>query len=90
MSTRLYVGNLPYTTTEEDLRTAFEQGGRRVREVILIADRDTGRPKGFGFIEMGSAEDAQSAIAEFDGKDYGGRVLKVSVAKERAQRPPGS
>jgi RNA recognition motif-containing protein len=89
MATRLYVGNLPYTTTEDELRAAFEGGGRRVREVLLIADRESGRPKGFGFVEMGSAEDAQSVIAEFDGQDFGGRVLKVSIAKERAPGPPG-
>ena len=88
MTTRLYVGNLPYSTTEEDLRTAFAEGGRHVQEVVLISDRDTGRPKGFGFVQMGSAAEAQAVIAEFDGHDFGGRQLKVSVAQERTPRPP--
>ena len=89
MGTRLYVGNLPYSTTEDDLRAAFEGDGRSVREVALISDRETGRPKGFAFVEMGSDADAQAAITEFDGKDFDGRTIKVNEARERQPRGGG-
>jgi len=83
MTTKLYVGNLNYTTTEDGLRTAFAADGRTVKEVAIPNDRDTGRPRGFAFIQMGSESDAKAAIAALDGKDLDGRSLKVNEAKER-------
>ena len=87
MGTRLYVGNLPFSTDEQQLRELFEQNSRSVEEVKLITDRETGRPRGFGFVEMGSVEDAESAIRELDGQDFGGRSIKVNEARERNQGP---
>jgi RNA recognition motif-containing protein len=83
MTTKLYVGNLNYTTTEAGLRTAFAADGRTVREVAIPNDRDTGRPRGFAFVEMGSEGDAKAAIAALDGMDLDGRSLKVNEAKPR-------
>jgi RNA recognition motif-containing protein len=83
MGTRLYVGNLSYDSTEAGLRAAFEADGRQVSEVALIMDRETGRPKGFAFIQMGSEQDAKAAIAALDGKEVGGRAIRVSEAQER-------
>jgi len=83
MGTRLYVGNLPFSVDESTLRELFEQNNRTVEEVKLITDRDTGRPRGFGFVEMGSSEDADSAIRELDGYQLEGRPLKVNEARER-------
>ncbi len=82
--TRLYVGNLSYDTTESSLRTAFEQGGRKVTEVKMVTDRDTGRPRGFAFVDMASPADAQAAMAQWDGQDLDGRTLKVNEAQERS------
>jgi RNA recognition motif-containing protein len=84
-SAKLYVGNLSYDTTEATIRSAFEAHGE-VASVTLITDRDTGRPKGFGFVEMGSAEEAQKAKSALDGTQMDGRALKVDVAKEQAPR----
>ena len=83
MGTKLYVGNLNFTTTEDVLRTAFAANGRTVKEVAIPSDRETGRPRGFAFVEMGSEGDAKAAIAALDGKDLDGRSLKVNEAKER-------
>ena len=83
MGTRLYVGNLPFSVDESTLRSLFEQNDRKVEEVKLITDRDTGRPRGFGFVEMGSSEDADKAIRELDGYQLEGRALKVNEARER-------
>ena len=83
MRTRLYVGNLSFNTSEDTLRAAFEQGGRKVVEVRLVTDRETGQPRGFGFVEMGSAEEAQAAMSEWDGQQLDGRTLKVNEAQER-------
>jgi RNA recognition motif-containing protein len=80
MDTKLYVGNLPYTTTEDDLRTLFAGAGTVV-SVALIKDRDTGRSKGFGFVEMGSQSEAENAIKQFNGASFGERVLKVNIAR---------
>lgn len=82
--TRLYVGNLSFNTSEETLRQAFEQGGRKVVEVKIVTDRDTGRPRGFGFVEMSSPDEAQAAISEWDGQQLDGRNLKVNEAQERS------
>jgi RNA recognition motif-containing protein len=81
--TRLYVGNLNFNTTESSLRTAFEADGRQVVEVKIVTDRDTGQPRGFGFVEMGSPADAEAAIAALDGQQLDGRTLRVNVAQER-------
>ena len=88
-SAKLYVGNLSYETSESTVRTAFEAHGEVV-SVNLITDRGTGRPKGFGFVEMGSVEEAQAAKSALDGTELDGRALKVDVAKEQAPRPPRS
>jgi cold-inducible RNA-binding protein len=87
--TRLYVGNLSWTTTDESLRMAFSEGGRTVKDVHIMTDRETGRSRGFGFVEMGSKEDADAAIAALDGAELDGRNIKVNEARERAPRPAG-
>jgi len=84
MGTRLYVGNLPFSVDESTLRSLFEQNERSVEEVKLITDRETGRPRGFGFVEMGNSEDADKAIQELDGHQLDGRALKVNEARERS------
>ncbi len=86
---KLYVGNLSYSTSEDALRTAFEAHGE-VTSVNLITDRDSGRPKGFGFVEMATPEAAQAAKEALDGTELDGRTLKVDVAKEQAPRAPRS
>ena len=84
MGTRLYVGNLPFSADEHGVRTLFEQNERKVEEVKLITDRDTGRPRGFGFVEMGSSEDADKAIEALNGYEMNGRQLNVNEARERS------
>jgi RNA recognition motif-containing protein len=79
--TKIYVGNLPFTATESDVRALFEAHGA-VQSVALINDRETGRPRGFGFVEM-SSSDAQRAIQSLNGKDMGGRPLRINEAQER-------
>ncbi len=81
MSKRLYVGNLPFDASIDDIRAAFEAHGT-VHDVSLATDRDTGRSRGFGFVEM-DEEGARAAIAGLDSKDFGGRELKVDEARER-------
>ncbi len=91
MGTRLYVGNLPFSMDEQQVRELFEQNGRQVREVKLITDRETGRLRGFGFVEMGSQDDADAAVRALNGYDAGGRPLTVNEAREReggGGRPP--
>ena len=85
MSKRLYVGNLPYTTTEESLQEMFSAVGP-VDSVKLITDRDTGRSKGFAFVEMATDEAAERAIEEFNGKKLEGRPLTVNEAKPQPTR----
>ena len=89
MGSRLYVGNLSWDTTEDALRAAFEQGGRSVKEVHMVTDRDTGKPRGFAFVEMANEQDAQSAISEMDGASLDGRNIKVNEAQERPARGGG-
>ena len=84
MGSKLYVGNLSYDITEEDLREAFGADGRKVSEVAVVMDRDTGRPRGFAFVTMSSSADAQAAISSLDGNALKGRNLKVSEAQERS------
>jgi cold-inducible RNA-binding protein len=88
MEAKLYVGNLPYTTVDADLQTLFSQAGT-VKSAQVIRDRASGRSKGFGFVEMASSEEAQSAITMFHGKDYSGRPLTVNLARPREDRPGG-
>ncbi len=83
MGNRLYVGNLSYDTTEDSLRSAFEEGGRNITDLHILIDRETGRSRGFGFVEMGSPEEAQQAIETWDGRELDGRRLKVNEARER-------
>lgn len=80
----IYVGNLPYELAEEDLRQAFEAFGE-VSSVNIIMDKYSGRPRGFGFVEMPSDEQAQAAIDGLNGKDLGGRALNVNQARPRAE-----
>jgi RNA recognition motif-containing protein len=82
--TRLYVGNLPWSSTEDDVREMFEAIGT-VESVALITDRETGRSRGFAFVEM-SPENAQKAMQDLDGKDIDGRALRVNEAQERQPR----
>ena len=89
MGNRLYVGNLPFSATEEQIRELFGRNGRTVNEVKLVTDRETGRPRGFGFVEMGSSEEADAAARELDGYNLDGRPLKVNEARERSSAPPG-
>jgi RNA recognition motif-containing protein len=89
METKLYVGNLNYATTEDDLRALFSQAGA-VESVELIKDRDTGRSKGFAFVQMGSQVDAETAISKFNGYTLANRALKVNIARPREERPAGS
>jgi RNA recognition motif-containing protein len=79
----LYVGNLPFSAEETSVRALFEQNERQVEEVKLITDRETGRPRGFGFVDMGNSEDADKAIAELNGTEMDGRALTVNEARER-------
>lgn len=83
MGNRLYVGNLPFSADENEVRSLFEQNDRQVTEVKLITDRETGRPRGFGFVEMASNEDADKAVRDLDGHQMDGRALKVNEARER-------
>ena len=88
MEAKLYVGNLPYTTVDADLENLFSQAGP-VKSAKVIRDRASGRSKGFGFVEMSSSDEAQSAITMFHGKDYSGRPLTVNLARPREDRPGG-
>jgi RNA recognition motif-containing protein len=89
MGTRLYVGNLSYNVTEPELREAFGEEGRNVVEVKVVMDRDTGRPRGFAFVEMGSDAEASAAITSLTGREIQGRAINVSEARERAPRGGG-
>ena len=88
MGSKLYVGNLSYDTTNEALQQLFSAHGT-VDSAQVIMDRETGRSKGFGFVEMSSDQEAQAAIAALDGQQQGGRALKVNEAKPREDRPRG-
>lgn len=88
METKLYVGNLPYSLSEADLQAMFAQAGT-VKSAVIIKDRDSGRSKGFGFVEMETQEEMQNAISMFNGKDYEGRPLTVNPARPQEERRPG-
>ena len=85
MSVKLYVGNLAFNTTEQDLQEQFSQYGQ-IRSTSIITDRDTGRSRGFAFIELDSKESAQAAIQALNGRDLDGRALTVNEAKPREDR----
>ncbi len=89
MGSKLYVGNLPFRASDEDVRALFTEAGCNVTSVTLIMDRETGRPRGFGFVETETAEDAQKAIRALDGTDFMGRNLKVNEAQARENRGGG-
>lgn len=84
----LYVGNLPHSTTEADLRSLFEAHGA-VEKITLVTDRETGRSRGFGFVEMTNATEADKVIATLNGTDLGGRTLTINEAKPKTERPRG-
>jgi cold-inducible RNA-binding protein len=85
MSMKLYVGNLAFQTSSEDLQQLFSQAGT-VESASVVEDRDTGRSRGFGFVEMSSKEEGEAAIQQFNGKEVGGRSLTVNEAKPREDR----
>ncbi|MDD3154981.1 MAG: RNA-binding protein [Victivallaceae bacterium] len=85
---KLYVGNLSFSSTEADLKDAFSAFGT-VDSASVISDRDTGRSKGFGFVEMNNNDEAKAAIAGMDGKELDGRNLRVSEARPKEDRPRG-
>jgi cold-inducible RNA-binding protein len=84
----LYVGNLPHRTIESELRNLFETHGA-VEKITLVTDRDTGRSRGFGFVEMINAGEADMAMAALNGTDLGGRTLTINEAKPKSERPRG-
>ena len=88
MSTKLYVGNLAFQTTSQDLQELFSQAGT-VQSASVMEDRETGRSRGFAFVEMSSEDEATSAIQQFNGKEVSGRALKVNEAKPRENRGGG-
>ncbi len=85
---RIYVGNFSYEMTEQELREAFEAHGQ-VQGVHMVSDRETGRPKGFGFVEMPTSAEAQAAIDALNGKEFGGRAITVNEARPRQERSSG-
>jgi len=89
MGTRLYVGNLSYHTTKDSLRTAFSANGREVTDVHIVMDRESGQSRGFGFVTMGTNEQAAAAIAEMNGALVDGRPLRVNEAEDRPPRGGG-
>jgi len=88
MSLKLYVGNLAFSTSSQDLQELFAQAGT-VESASVVEDRETGRSRGFGFVEMATKEEGEAAISQFDGKEIGGRALKVNEAKPREPRAGG-
>jgi len=82
LGSKIYVGNIPFSSSEEDLRKLFEAHGS-VSSVSIITDRDTGRPRGFAFVEMSSSDEAADAIRALDGTDLGGRSLRVNEAQDK-------
>lgn len=86
MGRRLYVGNLSYDSDNESVREAFSADGRNVTDVHVMMDRDTGQPRGFGFVEMASDAEAEAAISALDGSMLDGRNIKVNEAQERKRR----
>ena len=87
MAKRIYVGNLPFSATDQEVRDLFEPYGE-VSSIHLVTDRETGRPRGFGFVEMANADEADEAIGKLNQTQMGGRTLNVNEARPREQRPP--
>jgi|SRR5579863_143941 len=85
---KLFVGNIPHSTTDAELRTLFEPHGK-VDQVSIVTDRDTGRSRGFAFVEMADNAEAEKAIAALNGKDLGGRALNINEARPKTDRGPG-
>ena len=88
MATKLFIGGLSFSTTEEQLRTAFAECGQ-VESAAVVTDRDTGRSRGVGFVEMATPEEAEQAINRFNGKEFAGRQLKVEKASGAGAKPRG-
>lgn len=88
MEYKLYIGNLPYSTTDADLQALFAKAGA-VKSAAVIKDRETGRSKGFAFVEMETQQDMDNAISMFNGKEFQGRTLTVNVARPREERSGG-
>jgi RNA-binding proteins (RRM domain) len=84
----IFVGNLSFNTSEEELRQLFEPYGQ-VDRVSILTDRETGRSRGFGFVEMGNSDEGEKAIAALNGSDFGGRAINVNEAKPKAERASG-
>jgi RNA recognition motif-containing protein len=89
MAKRLYIGNLSWDTTQDTLQAVLSENGRTVKDLHLVMDRETGRPRGFAFAEFESEADAQSAIEQLDGMELDGRNLRVNEAQPRPQRGGG-
>jgi RNA recognition motif-containing protein len=89
MNKKLYVGNLSFTAEESALEALFGSDGRQVASVRILSDRETGRSRGFGFVEMATVEDAEKAIKALHGQDFMGRPLTVTEAREQAPRTGG-
>lgn len=85
---KIYVGNLPFSATQDEIQELFSQYGQ-VSDVTLINDRETGRPRGFGFVEMPDSAEANKALEALNGQDFGGRSLNINEAKPRESRPSG-
>lgn len=83
MGTRLFVGNFPFDTNEDQLRAHFSAAGHTPTAVKIVTDRDSGESRGFGFVDLATEEEAKAAISALDGKDFGGRALKVNEAQEK-------
>ena len=88
MGSKVFVGNLDYNTRREEVQTLFAQAGE-IRDVFLPTDRETGRPRGFAFVEFANEEDAAKAIEKFNGHQLGGRALRVNAAEDRPRGAPG-
>ncbi len=88
MAQKLYVGGLPYSTTDQELADAFASAGSVV-SASIVTDRMTGRSRGFGFVEMSTEEEANAAIDQWHGKEFGGRMLTVNIARPKEERPQG-
>lgn len=86
MGSRLYVGNLSYETNADGLRAAFVEKGYRVKDVHIVMDRDTGRPRGFGFVELADSANVNEVVEAIDGLDLDGRNIRVNEARERESR----
>ena len=89
MGKRLFVGNLAWDTTEDTLRALFEQDGRQVDDLHIVTDRETGRPRGFGFVTLATEDQAQEAMSTLDGTNLDGRPLRINEAEDRPRRGPG-